>query len=148
MEAPSLAAVTAAPLELDVDGVKVPVKPIGASILGKWTEKLIEQRLSILPGIGEVLRELQGLDPSSVREALKTLAELRRDASEPSMDEFMNWIGSDIRWLTGIVYDCIDDTQKDKYSLDQIFKSMIREMQGGSFAQRWLELSGFGGNPT
>lgn len=149
MEAPSLAVLTAAPVTLKVDGKDVRVKPLGATVLGVWIEKLSDKRLSTLPSIGEVLRELKGLEGNVVREALQTLADLRREASEPNIDDLMRWITSDLRNMTGVMMDCIVDEDRGSVDVDSVFRAVVVEAHRGSgFTERWMEASGMMGNPT
>lgn len=141
MDAPSLAVLTAAPIELSIGGTTRQVNPLDLTTLGKWSEKLAAKRTAALPSMVELMQALKGHDASAVSEAIRTLYDLHREASDPSLTELIYWITSSPIVIAELIADCV----VGEVDRPAVYRAILAN---DGFISRWMESSALGGNPT
>ncbi len=145
MEAPTLAELTAAAVNITVNGKPYEVKPISVSIIGSWLERLAQRRVDGLPSMAELLQGMKGHETDAVSDAIKTLYYMHQDANNPSLDDLLSWMVNNPVNIFSVIADCV----KGDVDRDDLFQAVLGELKNKSdFANRWLAASGLAGNPT
>ncbi len=145
----TLATILGAPVTLACpDGKSYQCKPLSLSVLSQSMERMIEQRIAMagLPSVAETLRELRGADSKTIETSLRTLAELRNNASQATLDDVLNWMVANVgNMVYAVIQSVIGDA---KPSEDETFAALMADIRDGNvFIDRWMEMS-FGQNPT
>lgn len=145
-QVPSIAVVTGAPVTLKINGTDRTFKPLTASLIGKWCQRLAEERVAMLPSMNDLMVSLRGHDAKAISEAIKTMYDLHRQATNPTIDDLLSWMTDNPMNLVNVLAECVEGEPVD---IDIFFPVILRELNdGGKFANQWLEVSGLAGNPT
>lgn len=145
----TLATIFGAPIPLAFpDGRTFQARPLGLGVLSQAMERMIEERIRWLelPSVADVIRDTRGQDASSIAVVLKTLADLRTQASQATLDDVLHWMISNVGNMVACVRASI--LTDEKPTDEEVFAALMHDIRtGNTFIDRWMEIS-FAENPT